>query len=146
MPLPVGYKRINADGSRNIYCYICGNFISTTSAMTSINTAMCVICQADEDGIDLTPEQVRELRSARMAGSVVSQAIAFPERPKDPMEEFSPDLEDYKMSSVGYRIKALVTKVIRAGAKVILDTIPESKVVAKAKKRRRIFEQDIDPD
>lgn len=141
------YKRINPDGSRNIWCMQCTEYIGAVSAMVSINTAICSVCQAFNEGIDLTEEQVKELRATRLNGAVVSHAVAFPAQAEDPMAKLDGvNEEEYKENRLGYFFKALVRQVIRPGIEAFKVTVLESKQVAKEKKRRRVFEQPIDPD
>jgi hypothetical protein len=146
---PFGYKRVNMDGSRNIWCSDCRRYIGTASAMTAINTATCALCQAEKEGIELTEEQARELRNVRIGEYTVAEIIAFPPPVVDPMQAESPDSIDLGVGRVGYYVKALVRN-IRAGVEVVKEAVStpvyDSKKVAKANKRTRLFELPIDDE
>jgi hypothetical protein len=138
-------KRVNEDGSRNVYCLRCRNFICTASQYTAINTALCVVCQADDEGIDLTAEQVRELRGVRVGNYTLSEAAAFPDKGIDPMTAVTTDQITSTVGRIGYFIKALVKSVVIAA----VDTVKEQKVysskeIAKENKRKRLFDLDVD--
>jgi hypothetical protein len=116
--------------------------------MSAINTATCAVCNAFAEGIELTQEQVNELEVVRIGGQVISKTAANPQEPTDPMSGVAKNPEDAYKGKKGYWLKALVVNM-RAVAGAIVDTIkePASKTLAKEKRRKRIFELDIDdPD
>lgn len=148
MPGP-GYRPVNSDGTRQVWCPQCRNYISDVGGMSTINTAICIICQCENDGIELTAEQVASLRSVRLhSGFVMSQATVYPETVPDPMEvvldETQPK-EDAHVGRVGYFLKALVS-VFRPKPETQKNYDTESKKLAKEKKRRRIFDLPIDSE
>lgn len=143
---PHGYKRVNADGSRNVWCPQCRQYICSASAMSGINTAICIVCQCDNDGVELTPEQVRELRGVRVGEYTLSQAAAFPEKVADPMTLASPDEIDSMTGRVGYFLKALVRVIVRASKQATTEIAVESKAIAKANKRKRMFDLPLDEE
>lgn len=142
---PHGYKRINSDGSRNVWCPQCRNYICTINGMSTINTAICVLCQLQNDGIDITEEQERELRTVRVGEYTISQNAAYPELPVDPMTQATPNQVDANVGRIGYFLKALV-KNMRAAVEATKETVATSTKVAKEKKRSRLFDQPLDPD
>lgn len=139
----LGYRRVNPDGSRNVHCPRCREFIGTASAMTGINSALCAVCHAFDEGIDLTQEQVDALRTVKLGTNVVAHNAMYPMTVEDPMVAISSDPEEAKVGRKGHWIKALVVG-IRAGLEVLRDTVPESKKVAREKKSKRIFDLPID--
>jgi hypothetical protein len=145
MPI-TNLRRINLDGTRNVWCSRCYNFICTVSPFAAIHTALCVVCQLEDDGVDITPEQYRQLRSVKVGEYTLTEEAAFPASVADPMTQASPDEIDTMVGRTGYFLKALV-KNIRAGiAKTLEETEPESKKIAKEKKRRSLWTLPIDQD
>jgi len=144
---PYGYKRINSDGSRNVWCPQCRKYIATVNAMSTINTAICVICQLENDGVELTPEQTAELRGVRVGEYTLSQAAATPPVTVNPMAALYPPEEHTEVQTgrVGYFVKALVNVVLRRTA-VKKNEATASKQIAKEKKRSRIFDLPIDEE
>lgn len=142
---PTGYRKVNLDGSRNVHCSRCFQFICTASAMSGINTALCIVCQSDDEGVDLTQEQVNELRTVMIGGQVVSHTAAYPQQIPDPMTQVALDEVDSQVGRLGYFVKALV-KNMRAAVGALIETIPESKKVAKEKRRPRVFNLPLDDD
>jgi hypothetical protein len=138
-----GFRKVNSDGSRNIHCSRCFDFICTASAMSGINTALCVVCQCDEEGIELTDAQVADLKAVRIGGQVISHSAAYPDVVADPMTQATGNEVDTQVGRKGFFVKALVRNM-RAAVGAILDVIPESKQLAKEKKRKRIFDLPID--
>lgn len=138
-------KRVNQDGSRNVWCPLCRSYIGTINAMAAISTATCAVCQAEKDGIELTPEQVRAIRSVRLGENTFSEEVAYPELPIDPMTQASPNEVDAMTGRVGYFVKALV-KNMRTILATTKEEILSSKQVAKEKKRSRLFDLSIDEE
>lgn len=140
----IGYRRVNPDGSRNVHCPRCREFVGTVSGMTSINTAICAVCHALDEGIDLSHEDVLALRAVRTGGHVLSHAAAYPEQIEDPMVAIATDKEEAKVGKIGYFVKAMVSSIRKVVNKTTEE--PESKKVAKEKRNKRIFELPIDED
>jgi hypothetical protein len=135
-------RKVNPDGSRNVCCNRCGEFISRTSAESMISTALCIICQGHDEGIVYSEAQLRELRAYHTGESTLSIAAAFPITDPDPLVAASGDEIDAQVGKTGYFLKALVkARDILAAA---IDKIPQSKQIATEKKRKRVFELPLD--
>lgn len=116
-------RQVNRDGTRNVSCSRCFEFISTVPETVTIQTALCIKCQAHEEGIELSQEHLD---------------IAYPSKIEflepDPMASVSPD-------KIGYLFKALVAEV-----KSVLTKKPviASKQIADDKRRSRVMNLPID--
>lgn len=100
------------------------------------------------EGIELTHEQAKELRMVRQNGMVMSEAIAFPSPPDDPLGALAEHPEDAVRGKLGYWVKAMVSsirKVAKKKKKEVEET--NSKQIARANRTKRIFDRPIDdPD
>jgi len=135
-------RKVNADGSRNVVCNRCGEFISRTSAESMISSALCIICQGHDEGVFYTEAQERELRAYHTGESTLSIAAAFPITDPDPLVQVTGADIESQISKRGYFLKALVK--VRNALSAAIDKIPQSKQIAVDKKRKRVFELPLD--
>ena len=123
----------NADGSYNVYCSVCHDFIAVT--MLRIPRALCVICQAADEGRVLTPECIRDYKLSK-GGRVDVSLLVLPEvMPGSKLKKFS------MRTMVGDMLTAVGLKLTEGDKQKEL----ESKKVSKEKRSRRVFDGvDID--
>lgn len=137
-----GISHLNPDGTYNIYCMHCGEYISR--AYIKINKVLCAICEAAYSGTELTEEFVREYRASKMLQSRAVGLLAMPEE--------QPVIEGAKKKKLGFITGYLFGAVGRflLGTKPVLTDAEgapveelRSREVAKAKRRPRIFSNGI---
>jgi hypothetical protein len=71
-------NRPNPDGSTNIYCSMCRDYIGVSQQR--ITRALCAICQASMDGKPMTEQALQDYRLSKGLKSEVS-ALNIPEPP-----------------------------------------------------------------
>lgn len=139
MPEPFSARKVNLDGSRNIFCNRCHEFICAMSSMEAFNSALCVVCQAADRG-EIFPEEVlRQLRSRKIGDNYIPLYIAEPEIPPDPMGD---DLS-IKSGRLEYYVQVVSRKVKEAVQKIKAKS-KESRAIAKEKRKPRVFDREID--
>src|SRR5271170_6739841 len=105
-------KRTNPDGSRNIHCPKCRNFILTINSHETFGSAICIVCQYAERGEVIPDEIVQLLRSRQIGDKFVPLAIAEPKLSPDPLIAMGGS--DIPENRVAYYVRT----VARAGIKV----------------------------
>jgi hypothetical protein len=130
-------NRLNSDGSQNVFCISCGEFISKSFIHMS-SRAICALCQRVQDGQPLTAEAINAYNQGRLGVENVTLANL-------PV----PDLKVEKK----FTLRSLGGGIMQAlGLAKPEEKIPESVKLAVQKKRGRIFSnssilgdmQDID--
>lgn len=139
MPEPYSVRKVNIDGSRNIFCPRCREFICAISSMEAFNSALCVICQAADRGEIFPEETIRMLRSRKIGENYIPMFIADPPPVVDPMGD---DLT-IKTGRIDYYVKVISRKV-KAAVIAVQERTKESRAIAKEKRKPRIFDQPID--
>jgi hypothetical protein len=79
-------KRQNADGSINVYCTLCGEFIAST--YMRIGSALCVLCQKSTNGETVDADFLRDYKLSKGNRGDVSMLLV-PAEPKDTTRKFS---------------------------------------------------------
>ena len=118
-------NRRNNDGSRNVMCYVCGQFICTT--FLQINRALCALCERAEKGEPVPEEAIRNYQIGKLDKADVSVLV---------MEDPSPSVltKRFSLRSMGSNIM----KAFGIGKKKVAPI--ESRIIADKKKRKRLFE------
>ena len=138
--MPYGYSsrsnQPNSDGSVNVFCGNCRDFIGTS--YSRVQRATCYVCQAAEEGHPLTEEAILQYRLSKGLRSTVS-ALNLPE----------PDLRAVgikrKKFSFGNAAGLLFTAAGRfmssekTGPQATVAANTESSNIARAKRRPRLF-------
>jgi hypothetical protein len=101
---------------------------------------------ADQEGIELTEEQARELRAVRVGNILMSENAAYPDRGTDPLTGNDGNNPDVGLGRVGYFVKALMNVIVRAGKATGIIEPVNSKEIAKENKRRRVFDLPLDKE
>lgn len=116
-------NRHNADGSTNVKCYQCGQFIDKT--FVRMDRALCAICQKAQDGELLTQEAVELYERSKQGKGAVSLVVV--------PQEVEPG---------GFSLRAMVGDAFKAVGfrKKEKDKAVQSVQVAKSKQRKRMFE------
>lgn len=139
MPEPYSARKVNIDGSRNIYCPRCHEFICAISCIETFNSALCVVCQAADRG-EIFPEEVlRQLRSRKIGDNYIPLIYADPASVTDPMGD---DLS-IKTGRIEYYSK-VITRKVREAVVEIRAKSKESRALVKEKRKPRIFDQPLD--
>lgn len=126
-------KRVNADGSVDVYCYACGQYIGPV--FVRINRALCEMCRRVENGEPITEEMIQAYRAAKADKVDVSMLLIPPE----------PDLKalggkKFSLRSMGGNIVSALGRFVM-GQKATpqeLSKLP-SVQTAKTKRRPRLF-------
>lgn len=93
----------------------------------------------------MTDEQVAEMRATRVNGQIMSHAAAYPALGEDPLIQMTPKDElEIRPNQIGFYIKALVASARQTIVDEVKKRIPESKKLAKEKKRPRVFDLPLD--
>src|SRR5271170_1979565 len=76
----INQRKVNIDGSRNIFCKQCGEFIVAMSTAEVYNSAICYICQRAEQGLPPLPENVRAMLRSQKIGpnTYIPMSVANP--------------------------------------------------------------------
>lgn len=134
------------DGNTEVKCSRCKSYIAHVPETANFRTAICAVCTAEDEGLILTQEQKNSLRSAQYGDHSVSEnTVAFYEV-EDPLgaKVLGPDAsdEEIKNNRISYYGKALVSRVSAAVKALVAK--PESQILAKEKRARRVFDKPID--
>lgn len=139
-------RRVNRDGSRNIYCRRCGRLVGTNTANINFGSVTaCAVCDAADNDIELSNDVLESLQSCRLPGDglIVPQFVLQEERrneaaiKEDPM---STNPED-RLGSRFWMRAATITAVKTVRDKIA--TALGSQKLARDKKRKRIFDRSI---
>lgn len=113
------------------------------------NSALCVVCQAEDAGTPLPQEMIDQYRSVRLRnGITLSVADATPKDYDDPMVDRTERVE----GRMRYMMRVLIVQPITAAARAAVDEVkkeikrPPSKQLADKKRRSRIFSAPIDKE
>lgn len=135
-----GARRINLDGSRNIFCNRCHEFICTLSTMENFNSALCVICQAADRDEVLPPDVIKQLRSRKIGDTYIPLIFVEGDKHQDPM------VGEQALSG---RVEFYIRVISRKAKEAIQEIRTKSKVsvaLAKEKRKPRIFDRPIDDE
>lgn len=126
-------QRANNDGSINIYCYICQEFIGRT--FLKVNRALCEICRRVEAGESLTEEAIRAYKLSKADKVDVSMLVLN-----------EPDLTAYGFKK--FSLRAMAGDALSAVGRFLLNENAQTKEqtaalpsvkVARQKRRPRLF-------
>lgn len=135
-------RLVNADGTRNVFCIQCKADLGTVSADVMINTALCVICQAENRG-EVLPAHVKlQLRTKTLA-------VTYSGTDYDPIRDQQAADEADASGAVRkeeFYFFKVVTAIKEAVKKLTKPKVLPSKQLARDKRRPRVFDQDIDLD
>lgn len=124
-----GGQRVNPDGSRNIYCYQCNDFICKSLPMQGISKALCELCRRILAGEPLTEEMIRAYKTDKADKVDVSLLVLEDENPK------ALGIQKFSLSNMaGTLLKALAPKA--APSKPL-----KSVRVAQESRRKRLFSE-----
>lgn len=114
----------NRDGTFNIYCRDCTQFIATTHQR--VGSAQCEMCRRVEAGEPITEELIKHYEAGRLGHSDVSLLVLADPTPKE--------LRKFSLGSLaGNFFRAL-------GFQKPVEEVAASTVIAKTKRRGRLFD------
>jgi hypothetical protein len=114
----------NADGSQNVYCYLCNEFICVT--FSNFQRALCELCRRIEEGEILTPEAVQQYKLSKGDKTDVSMLLLPVNEP----------------TAKKFTLRSLTGEILQAvGLKKPEAKKLKSVEVAEQKKRGRLFSQ-----
>ncbi len=126
----VGPKGLNQDGSRNVYCWKCQQFICRTNS--NFSRAICELCRRAEEGEPITEEMITNYDLGK-AGMVDLTNVSIREEQR---------MEPNKRRS----LKSMGNGLLQAiGVKLKTKRIPKSKQTSQGKRLKPLF-SDEDPD
>lgn len=128
----------NADGSVNVYCYQCSQYIGPV--FVRINRALCEMCRRVENGEPITEEMIQAYRAAKADKVDVSMLLV----PQEPDMKALTGNKKFSLRSMGGNIVSALGRFVM-GQKATpqeLGKLP-SVQVAKGKRRPRLF-QNVD--
>lgn len=133
-----GRMRVNQDGTVNVYCKVCKRFIASVSENNRFYSAVCVFCEAAERGETISAENAELIQLTRLPdGRQLPVAVVSPTPLPDPMVG-----EEAVIGRQNYFFRA-ITK-IAAIAKALVNPDPESKQLAKSKRRSPVLKGGIE--
>lgn len=128
-------QRQNRDGTNNVYCYACGDFISIT--MERVQRALCELCRRVENGEILTESAIRAYKLAK-ADRVDVSYLNLPE----PSTVAVGLKKKFSFASIAGEVTRALGLFALAGKGTQSKDVPQSAQVAKAKRRPRLFSKD----
>jgi hypothetical protein len=132
-------KKQNPDGSWNVHCYSCGQFISVT--FERFQRALCMICQYSEEGKPI-PEETLMTYMAAKASRVDVSTLLVPEvvdlKPLGVKRKFN-------LTELGGDIFRAIAGKVGPNAEKEKEKLP-SVAIAKAKRRPRLFDGALSDD
>ena len=124
---------INQNGSFNVFCYQCGDFICETYIRMG-NRAQCELCRRIANGEHITEDAIRQYKLLKAGKQDVSLLVVPDELPRAVGQKFSlRSLAGEVMNAIGLKIPKTDTA----------SKAEKSTQVAKQKRRPRIF-QNVD--
>jgi hypothetical protein len=115
---------INSDGSTNVFCYSCGQFIART--FHRVNRSLCVVCKKIEDGEMVPEEALRQYDESKLGKANVSLLSLSVELPAN--------VKKFTFSSMtGEFMRAFSFK------KKEKPDAPKSKATARGRRRAPLF-------
>jgi hypothetical protein len=119
----------NGDGSLNVYCSVCGEFIATTFVRMG-NRATCELCRRVENGEELTPEIIDAYNRGKLSRADVTLLRVEEDPPGFKKKKFSlRSLGGEVMEAMGFKRSEKAS----AGK--------QSVTIAKVKRRGRLFSE-----
>lgn len=127
---------LNSDGSYNVYCYSCRDFIG--KSMERIDRALCFICSRAEEGKPLDEESLRAYKLSK-AQRVDVSALAVPEE-TDLSSILKKKRKSFSLLDIaGDMLRAIGRFRSTESATKEPSTLP-SVQLAKSKRRGRLFD------
>lgn len=130
------FQRRNQDGSINIHCYSCGQFIAKTFQGPS--RALCAMCDRVEKGESLDEESIKQYMAQKAANVDIGMLLVSEEPPTAPGRRKS-----VLANAAGEVIAALGKFALGRKPGVEADTPdapkPASAKIATEKRRKRLF-------
>jgi len=128
----------NPDGSTNVFCYSCGQYISRT--FERANRALCALCQAVVDGKELTDEVIQQYNLSKGPGRFDVNILNIPDTPI----HLDGQRKKKRGFSLGYVMGDVLSAIGRftssegTGIEVPVSQLP-SATIARQKRRPRLF-------
>lgn len=123
-----GSRRENVDGTHNVYCTVCSEFI--TSTFQPIRTAICELCQRVQNGQPLTEDAILQYKMSKGIKQDVTLLVVPPPEPQIKGQR-------------KFNIHAMVGGFLQAlGFRDLEDNSEQAKVskpLANSKRRPRLF-------
>ena len=126
----------NADGSQNVYCYNCRDFIG--KSFVRVHRALCYLCQASEDGRQLTEEQINQYRLSKGARADVT-ALNLPEPVVNAQGFKKKKFRFGGMVGEAFQALGRFMQAEKTEEQVHVNTNSPSVKISQAKKRPRLF-------
>ena len=125
-----GSNVVNADGSRNVHCYSCHQFIMKT--YLRVDRALCAMCELVLSGKEVPENVLREYMMSKADKTDVSMLLVDDVPPKEFKAKFS--------------LRSMGAGIMRAlGVAKPPAPTPESVTISRQKRRPRLFENvDLD--
>jgi hypothetical protein len=124
---------VNADGSRNVHCYLCNEFIART--YLRMDRALCALCQRIEAGEEITEQALKDYKLSKADKTEVSMLLLEDKQPETEAKRFN-------------LFRSLGGGILRAmGIPKPPEPAPESQKISQRKRRPRLFENmDLNQD
>jgi len=132
----------NPDGTYNVHCFSCGQFISKT--MIRMGQAQCEICRRALNGEPINDDLVRQYQAGKGARGDVSLFVV----PEPQIEGLSEKQRKFRLAGTAEGMMAAIGKFASGFKETIAEKAKKVSVqVAKGKRRPRLFEDvDLDPN
>lgn len=123
-----GRSKVNWDGSTEVYCFQCGEFIANT--FQRVTSSMCEMCRRVQNGEVITEQALKEYQMQKMGKSNVSM-LNLQDNIPEPAKKFT--------------LRSMTGEFVRAFKSVIKAPQTEktnpSIAVANSKRRGRLFDK-----
>lgn len=126
--------RSNNDGSHNVYCYSCGEYISTTYLL--ISRSLCEICRRSQNGEPMDAESIRLYRLSK-ASRVDIGAVVLTEEPDT--SAMGIKNKKFSLANTAGDILSSVGRFAKSVVAPKEERKQKSTELARSKKRGRLF-------
>lgn len=130
----------NPDGTYNVHCLMCGQFISKT--MVRMGTAMCEICRRALNDEPISEDLVQQYQAGKGARSNVSLFVV----PEPKIDGLTEKQRKFRLAGTAEGMLAAIGRFASGFKETVAEKAKKVSVqVAKGKRRGRLFENvDVD--
>ncbi len=143
-------RRMNRDGSCNIYCKRCHRLVGTNNGSSGIvfgSVTACAICVAADEDIVLPDDVIEGLNSVRLPnGYLVPEFVVVSAARRDEEAQKTDPMGHDPENNLNQRywFRAATLGVIKSIKERLTKSESKAQQLARDKKRKRIFERSIE--
>ena len=140
-------RRVNRDGTRNVFCRRCHRFVGVSNPSMSFGSvSSCAICDAADNNIEIPPDILETLNAASLpVDGIIAPALVLQEAKRaEEAAKTDPMGNDPEAAlTLRYWLKAATVAVVKT-VREKLKTTSGAQALAAQKKRKRIFDRGIE--